>query len=195
MKMYPQGNKILQNTDDLNQPNSAQSDLGICSLLTESCDMVELLIKDNKLQSTLLILESKGLSEILLRYPYLDISDLQMRQKIHLTVTFNNWCNLTPEVRDIWKYCGKKEILLLRSNFSSFPQYFVTSLVDFHVKTGTRLSLLDKRLFEISEVQSRRIDCPWLDCEVCKLIWVFDAHISRVERKTSAGQMVVFPQT
>ena len=26
----------------------------------------------------------------------------------------------------IWKYCGKEEKLLLRSNFSSFPQYFVT---------------------------------------------------------------------
>ena len=25
-----------------------------------------------------------------------------------------------------WKYCGKEEKLLLRSNFSSFPQYFVT---------------------------------------------------------------------
>ena len=25
-----------------------------------------------------------------------------------------------------WKYCGKEEKLLLRSNFSSFPQYFFT---------------------------------------------------------------------
>ena len=33
--------------------------------------------------------------------------------------------NLTPKLEIYWKYCGKEEKLLLRSNFSSFPQYFV----------------------------------------------------------------------
>ena len=36
--------------------------------------------KDRRIQSTLVISNSKGLSEIL-RYPYLDISDLQNRGK------------------------------------------------------------------------------------------------------------------
>ena len=34
-------------------------------------------------------------------------------------------CNLTPKLETFWKYCGKEEKLLLRSNFSSFPQYFI----------------------------------------------------------------------
>ena len=33
--------------------------------------------------------------------------------------------NLTPKLEIYWKYCGKEEKLLLRSNFSSLPQYFV----------------------------------------------------------------------
>ena len=54
----------------------------------------------------------------------------ELRKKIIRTTTFNKYiCNWTLEVRDILKYCGKEEKLLLRSNFSSFPQYFL----DFHV--------------------------------------------------------------
>ena len=62
------------------------------------------------------------------RYTYLEISGLQKwRKTINWTTTFNKWiCNLTRAVRTYWKYCGKEEKLLLRSNFSSFPQYFVT---------------------------------------------------------------------
>ena len=40
------------------------------------------------------------------------------------------------------------------SNFFSFPQYFVTC-----VNTGTRFSLQDKWLFEISEVVITRVKC------------------------------------
>ena len=51
-------------------------------------------------------------------------------EKIIRTTTFNKYiCNWTLEVRDILKYCGKEEKLLLKSSFSSFPQYFL----DFHV--------------------------------------------------------------
>ena len=32
-------------------------------------------------------------------------------------------------------------------------------LLDFHVKTGTRVSLRDKRLLEKSEVETTRVDC------------------------------------
>ena len=78
------------------------------------------------------------------RYPYLDISDFQIEEKVIRTTTFNkniyNWTIYR-------KYCGKEEKLLLRSNFSSFPQYIFTSLLDFHVLAGTRFSLRNKRLF------------------------------------------------
>ena len=54
------------------------------------------------------------------RYPYFDISDLQNWGKISWLTTFNKYmCNWTLEVRDILK------ILWKRSNFSSFPQYFL----------------------------------------------------------------------
>ena len=52
----------------------------------------------------------------------------EVRKIINRTTTFNKWiCNLTTEVRNIYKIMWKREEkLLLRSNFSSFPQYFVT---------------------------------------------------------------------
>ena len=47
----------------------------------------------------------------------------------------------------------------MMSNFSSYPQYFVTCFLDFYIKTGTRFSLQDKRLFEITEFEITRVDC------------------------------------
>ena len=35
-------------------------------------------------------------------------------------------------------------------------------LLDFHVKAGTRFSLRDKRLFEISEVEITRVNCIFM---------------------------------
>ena len=60
---------------------------------------------------------------VISRYPYLDISELQNWGMIR-TTTFNK-CNWTLEIEIYWKHCGKEEKLLLWSNFSSFPQYFV----------------------------------------------------------------------
>ena len=83
----------------------------------------------------------------------------ELRKTVDRTTTFNKWiCNLPPEDTDVLKYCGKEEELLLRSNFSSFPQYFVL-LLDFYVKTETTFSLREKRLFEISEVEITRVNC------------------------------------
>ena len=47
--------------------------------------------------------------------------------------------------------------MLLKSNVSSYPQYFYL-LLSFYVRAGTRISLRDKRLFEITEVEIAR-DC------------------------------------
>ena len=54
----------------------------------------------------------------------------------------------------------KGEKFLLKSNFSSYPQYFYL-LLSFYVRTGTRISLRDKGLFEITEVEIARVDCIW----------------------------------
>ena len=55
--------------------------------------------------------------------------------------------------------------MLLRSNFSSYPQFLLLStifsylMLDFGVKIRIRFSLRDKRLFEITEVEITRVDC------------------------------------
>ena len=73
-------------------------------------------------------LEIQGIIWNTSRYPYFDISDLrnwgkQLIKQPRLT----EWiCNLTPKLELYRKYRGKEEKLLLRSSFSSFPQYFVT---------------------------------------------------------------------
>ena len=110
------------------------------------------------------------------RYPYFEISDLHSWGKINRTTTFHKWiCNLTPEVRDILKIVRKKEKLILRSNFSSFSQYFVTWCQIYMLKAGTRFSLRDKRLFDISEVEITRVDCIKTLKKACNgtfLTWV-----------------------
>ena len=119
-------------------------------------------------------LEFQGTLWNTLRYPYLDISDLQKWGKIIRTTTFNKFiCNWTLEFRDISRDISKisrdiskisrdmSKILLKRgerSNFSSFPQYFFTCYKIFMLR-GTRFSLRDKRLFEISEVEITRVNC------------------------------------
>ena len=61
------------------------------------------------------------------RYPYFDISDLRNwgKQLIKQPLLTKWIFNLTVKLEMYWKYCGKEEKLLLRSNFSSFPQYLV----------------------------------------------------------------------
>ena len=60
------------------------------------------------------------------RYPYFDISDLPNCGKLLIEQPpLTEWiCNLTPKLEIYRKYCEKEEKLLLRSNFSLFPQYF-----------------------------------------------------------------------
>ena len=72
------------------------------------------------LQSTLVISNSKGISEI-----FRDTSTYQIcriEEKIIRTTTFNKYiCNWTLELGDILKTLWKRGA----SNFSSFPQYFL----------------------------------------------------------------------
>ena len=89
------------------------------------------------------------------RYPYIDISDLRKwgKQLIEQPLLTEWICNLTPKLELYWKYCGKEEQFLL------FSTILCRLLVDLCVKTGTRFSLRDKRLFEISEFEITRVDC------------------------------------
>ena len=72
----------------------------------------------------------------------------ELRKTINRTTTFNKWvCNLTPEV--------KRNIEYFVAKFSTIFWYL---LLDFHVRTGTRFSLRDKRLFEVSEFEVTKVD-------------------------------------
>ena len=46
-----------------------------------------------------------------------------------------------------------------KEQFLPFSTIFYYLMLDFYVKTGIRLSLRDKRLFEITEVEITRVDC------------------------------------
>ena len=92
------------------------------------------------------------------RYTYLDTSDSQNWGKIIRTTTFNKYiCYWTLEVRDILKILWKRG-----GAISPLFHNIFYLLLDFHDKAGTRFSLRDKRLFEISEVKITRINCTWL---------------------------------
>ena len=74
----------------------------------------------------------------------------RIQEKLIRLTTFNKYmCNLTLEVRDILK--------ILLKQFLLFSTIFFYMLLDFHV--GTRFSLRDKRLFEISEVEIAGVNC------------------------------------
>ena len=76
----------------------------------------------------------------------------ELGEKLIRLTTFNKYMrNWTLEVRDILKYCGKEE--------KFFSTIFFYLLLDFHVSAGTRFSLRDKRLFEISEFEIARVNC------------------------------------
>ena len=113
----------------------------------------------NELQSTLVISNSKGLSETLPDIRTSTYQFAEMRKTInrtaHLTNEYVIWL-LKLEI--YWKYCGNEEKLLLRSNLSFFT-IFCYLLLYVPVKAGTRFSLRDMRLFEMSEVEITRVDC------------------------------------
>ena len=97
------------------------------------------------LQSTLVISNCKGLSEILRDIRTSTYQTCRIEEKLNRLTTFNKYmCNWTLEVRDILKILWKEEKLLVRSNFSSFLQYF------FHVVRFSYLGREQIFHFEIS---------------------------------------------
>ena len=111
------------------------------------------------IQSTLVISISKGLSEILRDIRSSTYQICRIEEKIIQTTTFNKYmCNWTlVEVRGILKILWKRGEL--RSNFSFFRKIFFYLLLDFYACAGTRFSLRDKHLIEISEVEITRVNC------------------------------------
>ena len=110
----------------------AQSDQGLrCSHMPEDTlwcgNVVETPSNFIEIQSTLVISNSKGLSEILRDIRTSTYQICRNGEKLIRLTTFNKYmCNWTLEVRDILKILWKK------GNFSSFPQYFCL-LLDFHI--------------------------------------------------------------
>ena len=77
------------------------------------------------IQSSLVISNSKGLSKILWDIRTSTYQICRLEEKINRTTALNKCIIGLSKLEICWKYCGKEEKLLLRSNFSSFPQYFV----------------------------------------------------------------------
>ena len=91
----------------------------------------------------------------------------RIEEKINQTTIFHKWiCNLTPEVRDILKILWKRGEIAPEEQFLLFSTIFCYLLLDFHVKTGTRISIRDKRSFEISEVEIMRVNCIFAGCRL-----------------------------
>ena len=66
------------------------------------------------------------------------------------------------------KYIRILYIESAKIQFLLFSTIFRYLLLDFHVKTGTRFSLRDEQLIEISEVEITRVDCS--KCKTCMYI-------------------------
>ena len=87
--------------------------------------------KKKYIQATLVISNSKGLSEILRDIRTSTYQICKIEEKIIRTTTFNKYiCNLRFEVRDILKILWNRGEI---APFSSFPQYIFYLLLDFHV--------------------------------------------------------------
>ena len=111
-----------------------------------------------KIQSTLVISKSKGLSEILRDICTSTYQICGDERKMNRTTTIKKWiCNSTPEDRDILKLLWKRGKIAHVEQFLLFYTIFCYLLLDFHVKAA-RFSLGDQQLFEISDVEIKRAD-------------------------------------
>ena len=110
-------------------------------------------------KSTPVISKSKSLSEILRDIRTSTNQICKIEGKIRTTTFHKSICNLTPEDRDTLKILWKREEIAPEEQLLPFFTIFWYVLLDFHAKTGTRVSLRDKRLFEISKAEITRVDC------------------------------------
>ena len=109
-------------------------------------------LKGVDIQSALVISNSKGLSEIH-RDTRTSTYQISKIEKKNLTTKYPKFIgHLTPLLKIcIYKnYCGKGTLLL-----------------SLYVRIGTKISLRDKRLFEITEVEIARVDCTFSGRNLC----------------------------
>ena len=59
------------------------------------------------------------------------------------------------------KIMWKRREIAPEEQFLPLSTIFYYLMLDFYVKTGTKFSLRDKRLFEITEVEITRVDCNY----------------------------------
>ena len=83
----------------------------------------------------------------------------ELTKAINRTTTFNRMNMQFDSKRYILKILWKRGEIAPKEQFLLFPTIFCCLLVDLCVKTGTRFSLRDKRLFEISEFEITRVNC------------------------------------
>ena len=70
------------------------------------------------------------------------------------------------------KILWKRGEIAPEEQFLLLSTIFCYLMLDFYVKTGIKLSLRDKRLFEITEVEITRIDCIF-NCFVFPFFFFF----------------------
>ena len=127
------------------------------------------------IQSTLFISNSTGLSEILRDIRTSTYQICRIEEKLIRLTTFNKYmCNWTLEVRDILKNIVEKRRNCSLGAISPLFHNIFYMLLDFHVKAGTRFSLRDKRLFEISEVEITRVNCMYIALSDQNIHWAYN---------------------
>ena len=106
-------------------------------------------------------LEIEGTLKNTSRYPYFDISDLYyLREKQFEQPNFtNDYVNLLLLLEIYIENIVEKGRNCSQEPFLLFSTIFCNLILDFCIKTRTRFSLRDKRLFEITEVEITRADC------------------------------------
>ena len=99
--------------------------------------MFKLCILQCKVQSTLVISNSKGLSKILRDIPTSTYQNCRIEEKINRTTTFNKCiCNWTLGIRDILKILWKRGEIAPLEQFLLFSTIFCYLLLDFIFRQG-----------------------------------------------------------
>ena len=83
-------------------------------------------------------LKEKGTAWNTLSYPYFGIPDLYNwgKNELNYKISQMKYVIWLLKLGMYWKYFGKGEKLLIMSNFSSYPQYFVTCCKTSMIKQG-----------------------------------------------------------
>ena len=118
-----------------------------------------------KIQLAVLISKSKGLSETLRDIRISTYQICRIEQNTNRTTKFTNEhvIRLLYMLKILWKR-GK---IAPQEQFLLFSTIFCYLMLDFYVKTRTRFSLRDKRLFEITKMEITRVECSFTRLACC----------------------------